>query len=164
MLSVERLKAVLHYDPDTGIFTRRVAVAKLRVGDVAGSLYSDGYIYIYVLGKRHKAHRLAWFYMTGEHAKGDVDHKDEVKNNNRWDNLREATRAQNVINAKPNSKNTSGFRGVSFFNAQQKWCARLCVRGRKINLGYYTTKELAASAYRAAAVEHFGAFVPDVRI
>ena len=76
MLTQERLKEVLHYDPETGIFMWLVAPnGRIRVGMEAGSSH-DGYIGIKVDRILYKAHRLAWFYMTGEWPANDVDHWD----------------------------------------------------------------------------------------
>ncbi|MCK9994454.1 MAG: hypothetical protein Dbin4_02974, partial [Alphaproteobacteria bacterium] len=98
-LTQSRLKELLHYDPDTGVFTRRVQTSSnARVGDVAGCLHPEGYRHIQIDGKRYAAHRLAWLYMTGEWPTNQLDHLNGVRDDNRWGNLREATHGQNQQN------------------------------------------------------------------
>ena len=83
-LTAERLREVLDYDPDTGVFTRKVRTASsVKVGDVAGSLNGKGYIRIRVDGRLYFAHRLAWLYVHGEWPVDQVDHINGIKNDNR---------------------------------------------------------------------------------
>src|SRR5690348_8900862 len=98
-LSQAHLKELLRYDPETGKFFWLVrARRRSRIGDEAGSDHGQGYIEIGIEGRRYLAHRLAWFYMTGEWPPEMVDHKDLCRSNNRWANLRLATHGQNVQN------------------------------------------------------------------
>jgi HNH endonuclease/AP2 domain len=157
-LTVERLKEVLHYDPETGVFTWVVKPSKrIRAGSVAGSL-KEGYQRITIAGVDYRGHRLAWLYMTGEWPALEIDHRDTNKSNNRWDNLRLATRAQNAANVKSFKHNTSGIKGVSFDTHKQRWRACINRKGKKSHVGWFTRKEDAAAAYAAAAREHHGDF------
>src|SRR5690606_34614864 len=99
MLTQQRLKELLYYDPETGIFTRLVGRSgpRARAGDVAGSDNGKGYIRIYVDGRPYKAHRLAWFYMHGEWPE-EIDHRNGERADNRLSNLRPVTRQQNNLN------------------------------------------------------------------
>lgn len=159
MLTQQRLKELLYYDPETGIFTRLVGRSgpRARAGDVAGCDNGKGYIRIYVDGKPYKAHRLAWFYMHGEWPE-EIDHRNGERADNRLSNLRPVTRQQNNLNQSIYRSNTSGLKGVSFYKATGKWKAQIQVNGRKIGLGYYQTKEQAHQAYVAAARELHGEF------
>lgn len=159
MLTLDRLKDLLAYDPKTGTFTRLVGRPgpNGHVGAVAGCNNGQGYIRLYVDGKPYKAHRLAWFYMTGEWV-DEVDHRNTVRSDNRWDNLREATRGQNRTNCAAYKNNTSGLKGVSLYRRTGKWKAQIQKSGQKHFLGYFDTPEAAHDAYAKAANDLFGQF------
>jgi hypothetical protein len=150
-LTVERLRKILFYAPETGLFTR-------NIGGIAGSLRKDGYWWIMIDGQRYFSHRLAWFYMTGEWPIADLDHKNSNKSDNRWANLRQASRSQNNSNARIYKNNTSGFKGVSWHKARGKWVARIMVDKRSFSLGYFDSAEEAYSAYCIAAPKYHGEF------
>lgn len=99
MLSQEYLKSILHYDPETGILSWKVDRRRVKIGQIAGYLCL-GYVAIGIDGKLYKGHRLAWLYMTGEWPKDEIDHINRTKHDNRWVNLREATKEQNCDNRK----------------------------------------------------------------
>lgn len=143
--STERLKQLFWYDPNTGIFIR------LKDGSIAGSTKQSRvpYVLICVDGKQYYAHRLAWVYMTGSEPKGLVDHKDTNSLNNKWENLREATKSQNGLNSKVRSTNKLGVKGIS--KNKQGFLVRIC-------LGTYDTLEEAIEVYNAAIMQHFGEF------
>jgi hypothetical protein len=163
MLTIKRLKELLHYDPVTGVFTRLVPRPgpNGHVGAEAGCDNGQGYIRIYVDSVPYKARRLAWFYMTGEWV-DEVDHRNTVRSDNRWGNLREATRGQNRTNCSAYKNNTSGLKGVSFYRPNGKWKAQIQASGRKTFLGYHDTPEEAHSAYIAMANKLHGEFARAV--
>ena len=149
MLTQERLKELLSYDPETGVFIRLVALCnRIKVGDVAGNLDQYGYRCIMVDRKSYMAHRLAWLYVFGVWPVDQIDHINCIKDDNRIINLREATQSQNMQNQrKPQKNGTSGFLGVTFFKRRGKWAAYIQVKNKKNNLGYFPTPELAHKAY-----------------
>lgn len=154
-----RLQELLHYDPETGVFTWRVdRTGKAKAGTVAGSLNTRGYVNIYIDGVPHRAHRLAWFYMQGRWPNPGVDHENTVKSDNRWLNLREATQKDNNGNSNIRKDNKSGFKGVCFHKASGKYTATITLNRKPTHLGCFTSKEEAAAAYATAAREHFGEF------
>jgi hypothetical protein len=158
MLTQERLKELLHYDPETGVFTWIAKSSKhshIAVGDIAGSIEVKGYRVIHVDGKIQKAHRLAWLYVTGRWPKGDIDHINHDGTYNAWKNLREVTHAVNGRNKSKHSNNTSGHTGVTWRERSKRWEARVTVDGKRKHVGTFTSLEAAASAYRAA-VETLG--------
>lgn len=153
-MSISRLRELLHYDAATGVITRLVAPKRslIKVGDIAGSPDSDGYLQISVEGKRFKAHRIAWALMTGAWPENLVDHKNGVKGDNRWNNLRDVTNAVNSQNQiRANAKNTHGFMGAS--PNRNCWVAGIKVDGKSRCIGTYKTPELAHEAYIKAKRE-----------
>ena len=146
-----RLKQLLHYSPDDGKFRRLVATIG-KVGDIAGTLARDGYIYICVDAKRYLAHRLAFPWVTGKWPEEYVDHVNQDRSDNRWVNLREATNSQNQHNTKLFSSNTSGVKGVCWHKGAKKWLARIRMNGKRVDLGLFNTIEEAKAAREAAEV------------
>lgn len=148
-MSMALIKSLLAYDPETGIFTRLGSSGGRPEGSVAGSLKSNGYIYLSVDGKRVLAHRAAWFMVHGEIPEFDIDHIDGDRTNNRIANLRKATRAENMQNERKARANnlSSGLLGVSFSKAAGRWMAGIRIAGRRKYLGLFDTPELAHQAY-----------------
>jgi hypothetical protein len=148
-ITQERLREVLDYDPDTGIFVWKVQLSSRGVvGTVAGCYCKrDGYIRISVDGYFCLAHRLAWFYVTGEWPKGQIDHKWGERSNNRIADIRDATHSQNQQNRHgPQRNNTSGYSGVGWQKRDKRWRARIKVNGKEIVVGYFLSKEEAVEA------------------
>lgn len=153
-----RLRALFIYDPVTGYFTRLVRAGHAKAGVVAGSVHKEtGYRHINIDGYPYCAHRLAFLYMTGEWPISIVDHKDRNKDNNRWDNLRNATNSQNSANSSV-SKSMSGYKGVILYKRTGRYAARIRCNGIQIHLGYFSTPEEAHEAYKVGAKKHFGEF------
>lgn len=159
MITQEQLRAELDYDPLTGAFTWRNARPGVRQGAEAGRISpSHGYRDITLWGRQYRANRLAFMWMLGRWPEGDAEHEDRRKANNRWLNLREATRSQNMANVGLRSNNKSGVAGVVWDADRNKWRAQLRVDGRKTNLGRFDTIDEAAAVVRAAAVAQWGEF------
>lgn len=157
-LSQEYLRDVLHYDRETGTFTWKKNTGKKRlVGKVAGSK-SEDYWEIGLLGRRYKAHRLAWFYVHGVWPQSDIDHINLDKLDNRFDNFREATRAQNNINTHPVTKSSSVRRGVCWHSQASKWRAYITVRSRQISLGLFDDVTEAVATRVAAESKYYGEY------
>lgn len=157
-LSAARLRLLFHYDPETGIFTRRVTRGSMKAGQVAGSKDVLGYLKVMIDERFYYLHRLAWLYVYGRLPKGDLDHIDEDKGNNRIRNLRPATRGQNMVNVSRWRHNTSGFKGVHFHAAAKRYEAYASHQGRKIYLGLFDTPEGAYAARSAKMRELHGPY------
>jgi hypothetical protein len=151
MLTLERLLEVLAYDPETGIFTRKVRLAQChQAGDradfevMAGGL--RGYRRIAIDGKRYLAHRLAWLYTYGFWPLANIDHVNGDRGDNRIQNLRDVAQSINLENMRrPRSGNPSGLLGVS--EHQGRWRSRITVGGETRYLGMFATAEEAYETY-----------------
>jgi HNH endonuclease len=138
------LLRIIHYEPITGVFRWLVAINKKAVigRNVGGVNKSLGYVVLGIAGKRYYAHRLAWFYMTG--AWPDmIDHRDGDGLNNKWENLRIASKRENAMNSKKSATNKSGYKGVSWHIGAKKWQS-FC--GPQY-IGLFDTAEQAHAAY-----------------
>ncbi len=159
MLSHQRLKEVLDYDPETGISTWLVSRGgNARAGTRAGYIKPGGYRRIKIDGKLYLEHRLVFFWMTGKWPAKQVDHRDLDRQNNRWHNLREATPTQNTANRRAHKNNTSGAKGVFWGKKAKKWIAQIKVNGVKIHLLATDSKEKAEAWYMAFAELAFGEY------
>lgn len=150
MLTEHRLKELLRYDADTGMFYRMVTTSpNARAGSLAGNKIRGGYMRMSVDGHEQYAHRLAFLYMTGKWPTHHVDHINGDKADNRWCNLRPATPGENMQNKRSaQSNNQVGLLGVS--PKRGKFTARIGVGRKYTNLGVYTTAEEAQAAYLKA--------------
>ena len=158
MITIERLREVLDYDPETGdlVWKKRTSYRN-TVGKIAGYVAGRGQIQVRIDGHLYYAHRLIWFHVNGSWPPYGIDHKDCNPSNNRWDNLRLASQRQNSMNRRIQKNNKSGFKGVSLHRGYKypKWTARLTLSdGTYKHLGMFDSPESAAEVY-ATAVERF---------
>jgi hypothetical protein len=137
----------VRYEKETGMFFN-------NVGERIDKTYSNGYSYVCFNGVWHSAHRLAWYIVTGKFPENEIDHINNCRSDNRFSNLREATKSQNQAN---------GNCGKGYSKNGNKWKAAIKVNGKQIHLGTFQTKEEAASAYLAARHKHFKEFAADNR-
>lgn len=150
-LTAERVRELLEYNPETGIFIRRIAKGRMAKGSVAGCKATNGYVCIKADGECYKAHRLAWLVTHGTWPTNLIDHINGDKADNRIDNLREATEStnkQNMLGARSDSK--TGLLGVSFHKKRKKFMAIINVDGKNIHIGCYPTAKDAYHAYVSA--------------
>ena len=157
-LTQKRLKEVINYDPDSGIFSWNRPLRRGYVYRNAGTNHPSGYIYIRVDKVKYRAHRLAWLWAYGTIPKEKIDHKNGVGTDNRIENLRLATTSQNGANAKFRSDNTSGFKGVVFNQKTNNWSARICINQKSKHIGRFDSDIEAAAMYDDAAIKAFGEF------
>lgn len=147
MVTQERLKELLEYNPDTGLFTRLMSIGNQKVGNIAGTLRKDGYIQIKVDGKPYLAHQLAFLYMEGYFPEM-VDHINRIGGDNRWVNLRESNNQENQRNKAARSK--SGYLGVSWKKRDQKWEVNVAnSKGSNIYGGHFDYPQLGSAVRRA---------------
>jgi hypothetical protein len=164
MLTAERVREVLDYNEHTGQMTWRVRphpkAGRVRAGDVAGSFDSHGRRRVKIDQVDYIFSRVVHLYMTGEWPPSglEVDHINCDPKDNRWANLRLATRAQNEGNTRLRKNNTSGVKGVTWDRSKKKWQAQITINCKPCNLGRFDDINDAAEAYHKAAQKHFGSF------
>lgn len=158
MLTQERLKYLLNYNPRTGEFTRIKKLGRFDIGSLAGTINQDGYRRIKIDKKMYRSSRLVWLYMIGEMPKSYelIDHINDIRNDDRWNNLQIVNSSQNAIKKKTPITNSSGHRGVCRKN--NKWYAQIWVDGKCKYLGYYEDIQEAAKAYNIASLKYHGKF------
>lgn len=154
-LTQERLKEVLHYDPETGLFTNLTQRANcVKIGALAGSIHHEGYISIRIDGFSYGAHRLVWLYVYGDFPKNQIDHINQVKDDNRIVNLREANSSANKQNVGLQKNNSSGYKGVTFNKKSGKWVVQLKINGKNMYFGHYCDLKEAVIARKQAETTH----------
>lgn len=134
-LTQERLKQVLDYDPETGIFrwnSKRIGGRK--VGKIAGGKSPYGYHLIKIDGTKYMSHRLAWLYMYGYFPENEIDHINRIKDDNRISNLRHVSKICNSRNVGDLLTNKSGVKGVYFKNRCKSWVSTITINRKKIHL------------------------------
>jgi len=157
-MTQEKLKEFVEYNQNTGVFIWKKVnkYTKYNKGKELGGIdESTGYKVAFVDGKKYRQHRLAWLYVYGEMPKGEIDHINQDRADNRICNLREVTHKENMKNKKISKKNTSGVTGVYFLKTTKKWYSQIRIDGDLKHLGYFKIKEDAIKA-RKDAEEKYG--------
>ena len=152
-LTTDRLREVLSYDPETGLFHWKISTSQLKAGAIAGCPTSKGYIRIKIDRHTYAAHRLAWLYVYGVWPAKQLDHRYGVRDDNRIGELREATNAENAQNRKLRRDNKSGHQGVTWSPRERRWKASIKSLGENRNLGSFATLEEAVAARQAAKAQ-----------
>lgn len=153
----ELLHQLLAYDPREGLLHWKVSRGKVKAGDIAGGVNSNGYLLIKIEGTNYRAHRIAFFMFYGEEPPV-VDHIDGNILNNRIANLRAATIKQNQHNRKSRKGSSSKYVGVRWKKQCLKWNAEISVNNRKKHIGYFESEIQAARAYDREAISLYGDF------
>ena len=151
LISQKQLKDYLEYREDGHLYRLVRTSNRINVGDRFGNYTPYGYIVGRVFGVSVFEHRLVFLYHTG-YLPSEVDHINGVRDDNRIENLRGVSRAQNQYNRKPNKRCKSVYKGVDYKNG--KWRARI---GGE-HLGYFSDEIEAAKAYDNAANKIFGQY------
>jgi len=151
MINQKKLKELISYNKDTGVFIRLVSTSNRAVkGDIAGTISKFGYLKIRVLGVKNpvSAHRLAWLYVYG-YMPDFIDHINGVRCDNRIENLRDVTFQENARNMRIFKNNTSGVCGVNKIKSGN-WRARIGVGGKYKSIGCFKYKWDAICARKSA--------------
>jgi len=168
---VDVLRQLVDYNPRTGVLTwkfrsrkfcksdhEQVRWNKRFSGKVAGVIAKDGYSVICIFDRQYKSHRICWHLYYGEPAKGQIDHINGQRCDNRIENLRDVSARQNALNRKLISRNKSGYAGVSQ-NAYGKWVAYISTKKKRLYLGGFNC--VTASAIRRLQAEHEHGYHPN---
>lgn len=136
-----------------------VWIAGKRIGCIAGYPDNLGYRIFQMKRDRWKIHRLVWLYHYGVMPTLGIDHINQVRYDNRIENLRECTQSQNNMNRKKYLDNTSSqFKGVSWIKRLKKWKAYCRAMGREAYYEFFDNEIDAAKAYDRAAIEYHGEY------
>ena len=159
-LTHSKLLQILHYDPDTGDFTWLVSRRQGLTGKKAGSVNTHfkthkRYVLINTHGKHWKAHRLAWFYVTGKEPEKYIDHINGDGTDNRWCNLRLVSRVENARNQRRHKCNSySNVMGVRWSKISSRWCAFIGYQNKQIYLGSFVDFNEAVKVRKDAEVRY----------
>lgn len=150
MLTQEKLRELLHYDPDTGEFRWKIKKSKIvKIGEVIQTK-NNGYPIVQIDKKQYYLHRLAFLYMEGYLPENMVDHINRIRDDNRWCNLREVSNQCNIRNSNQRNDTTSGVKGVSWHKEDNRWQAQICIMNKKYHFGSFIDLSEAV-AHRLAA-------------
>jgi len=152
MITQKYLHSLFNYVD--GDLVWKVSRQKVAIGTVAGYVNPNGYKYITLDKKRHKAHRLVFMYHFGYLPK-EIDHIDRNKLNNRIENLQEISHSDNCKNVGLKKSNTSGIPNVSFNKTKNKYQVRLRINQKTTSFGYYDDLNLAELVAIEARDKHY---------
>jgi hypothetical protein len=171
-LTADQFRDILIYERDTGnlIWKWRPAAPKSFnaqfAGRIVGYKNDEGYLKMLAYGRTYLCHRVIWYMTTGEWPAATIDHRNNVRDDNRWDNLRLATVAQNAQNCgvlRPfTAPRAPGLKGLNYHNKTGRWISKIKANGQTHYLGIFATAEEANAAYVAACRRLHGEFArPD---
>lgn len=156
--------SLLAYDKATGVLTWKVSInPRAPKGSRAGTVRPDGRRQVRIGRRLYLEHRLIWFLVTGTWPDPEVDHRNRKFDDNRWRNLRVATREQNTANHGGKRHKASGL-PVGVYRERSKFRACLSKNGRQIRVGVYDSVESAVEARRLASLKLNGDFAPEALI
>lgn len=174
--SVEYLRQVLEYNPETGIFIWKNRSVDMFIDGkqsahqscsswnakyanrIASGYQSKGYVYIGINSRNFLAHRVAWKFYYGDEPPRYIDHIDGNKKNNAIKNLREATQSQNNANSKKFKNNTSGYKGIIWDKSRNKWQVKVQFEGKTIHFGRFNDLESAIKIHKDAFSKLYGEY------
>lgn len=145
---VYHLRSVLTYNSQTGVLKWNGRDRWHRKGQIAGTPGPKGYLYLSVGGVRYQAHRVAYMIYTGKLLKGEIDHLNGIRTDNRWANIKDGSHRDNMRNMAIHRKGK--LPGATLIKASGKWRSSISCFGRKIHLGTYDTEAEAHIRYLEA--------------
>jgi len=158
-LDYDTISNILEYDSKTGFITWKVKRANnISIGQIAGVIDKNGYRRIKIRPKLYLAHRIAWLLYYKEWPKNLIDHINMNRADNRIENLREATKSQNMMNTTKYQTNKSGIKGISWHKRDKVYRGHITVMGKNITVGRFKTIEEAEKAIVKKRLEVHGEF------
>lgn len=156
----QRLKDSLRYCPVTGdLYWKRKVGSRGFEGQKAGYFCNTHkYMQMQFEGKPYKSHRVAWLLYYGDWPKGQIDHINGNRSDNRIDNLRDVSLKENMLNKPSYKGKTSKYKGVSWRKDFNKWRALIQRDGKPENLGHFDCEREAALVYNHRAEQLFGEY------
>jgi hypothetical protein len=154
----QEIRETFAYDPESGVVTRLRKTLRTKVGQAVGSKTKNGYILVSFHDSHIYAHRLAWFLVTGAWPPNDIDHINGNRSDNRFSNLRAATRSQNLAAKRPLGRHPKGVSMHPDPRRTKRYSASITKDGVRRFIGWFYTPVEAGEAYHAAAVQEHGEF------
>ena len=152
-IQISELAKKYFYDPVSGDIVSARTGRAVRTSKKAGR---TRYIQCAVNGEKYQGHRIAWALFHKQWPEGLIDHINGIGTDNRIDNLRVCTHAENLQNCRVDKRSTSGVRGVAWIKHRRMWRARICINKKVFYLGLFETIEEASRARRKAEIELLG--------
>lgn len=157
--SADKLRKLLDYNPETGVFTN-TGVRRNTRAELPGRVHvTNGYVYVSINGSKYFAHRLAWLYVTGQWPDGEIDHINRDRADNRFDNLRISSRSLNNQNKVAHQSNNK-LKLIGVSPHRQRFQANIFVGGKRTYLGIFKTEQEASNAYWEAKAKLHPGYVP----
>lgn len=153
MINQEEVKKAFYYDGENLVWKIRSA-HRIHIGDIAGTVNKMGYISIKFYNEYYYAHRLIWLYVYGEFPPKQIDHINGNSGDNRVENLRCVSQAENTKNRMISRNNTSGVMGVSWCKAANKYQTYIDVDGKRKPLGLFKSIIEASKVRREAEIKY----------
>lgn len=142
VLTKEYLDTLLNYDPITGELSWKIAKSNaIKPGKILQYNKNVGYVLVIIDKKQYLAHQIIWILMTGELPNKIVDHIDNNPQNNKWDNLRLATKGENAYNSKIRVDNTTGVKGVYFCTKYKRYIGQIKKNGIRYKAHFVSLTE-----------------------
>lgn len=166
-ISPEEIKRLISYDPKSGLLRWRprqqsdfASMSSFKAwntqfaGREAGSISKTGYVVVSLSGQKMLGHRIAWVIHHGRWPDALMDHVNGLRADNRINNLREATPAQNAQNQRRHKSNKSGVCGVTWHKKTKRWQVRIGSANKSLHVGYFSDLQSAKDARKFAEKQH----------
>lgn len=156
---------LLRYDLSSGLFYwAKDRSRQAKSGCIAGYIDKHGYSVLKINGARYQAHRLVWLWVHGVFPKGQIDHINRIKTDNRIVNLRAVTSAENMQNLPVSKRNTSGHMGVHLYKKTGRFRVNIRVGGVQKHIGYFKNMAEARNAYEKAKMQFHPNSCNDINV